>query len=394
MLDIIQIGTTGMLSNAKGLRVVGNNLANVNTGGFKGSQLQFGDLLDQGGSPQLAQNGSHALGQGVQTLGSSINFKAGADQQTGNPLDLSIQGEGLFAIQRGDTLLYTRAGDFHFDNAGMLVNAGGDHVLALDGGGKLINASLAGLERSAPKPTGSVKLTGNLSSTVLTPAVDTNLNGISVVDAGGTPRSLNVKIHNNGGGAFTVSVADAATNAAVATSTLTFAAGFPTQASSLMAFSYTPDGAAASTITLDFSANVTSLAASSTLSVQSQDGYAAGVMASATVDAKGVLKIAYSNGQSADGATLALARVDNKSDLEQVGGSAFALKAGGLVKYGRAGVDTLGTLAAGHREGSNVDLADEFSNLILMQRGYQASSHTISVANDMIQELFDMKGHR
>jgi flagellar hook protein FlgE len=126
----------------------------------------------------------------------------------------------------------------------------------------------------------------------------------------------------------------------------------------------------------------------------SQDGYAAGVRTDQSIDSDGTIKLYYSNGQTADGPRLALANFRSASELEEQSGSAFALKQGGEVEYGHAGDATFGTLRAGHLEGSNVDLAEEFGNLILMQRGYQASSHVISTANDMIQQLFDMKGNR
>jgi flagellar hook protein FlgE len=139
---------------------------------------------------------------------------------------------------------------------------------------------------------------------------------------------------------------------------------------------------------------VTSLAQTSTLAASSQDGYEAGTKVDQTIGSDGVVTIHYSNGQTGEGGRLALADFRTERDLEEIGGSMFVMNKDGQVQYGAAGSGSYGSLLAGHREGSNVDMAEEFSNLILMQRGYQASSHVISTANDMIQELFDMKGHR
>ena len=102
MFDTINIGTSGLLVHAKGLRLVGNNLANVNTPGFKSAQLQFAELFDQqGGTPQQSgASHSEGLGTGLTSIGSQINFKAGLDQSTGNPLDLNIDGNGFYAIKR------------------------------------------------------------------------------------------------------------------------------------------------------------------------------------------------------------------------------------------------------------------------------------------------------
>jgi len=396
MLDTIQIGTSGLLSHSKGLRTVGNNLANVNTPGFKSSQLQFANLVEQGAGEQRSgakDPASSAQGKGLSTIGSRISFRAGLDQATGNPLDLSINGNGFYVVKRGEQLLYTRAGEFHFDDKGILVNATGDHVQGLDTSGKLIDVTVDDLSRSMPKATSTVSFSGNLTAAASTPSADFNVNAITVYDDSGANRPINVAFKNNGAGEFGVTVTDA-TGAELKEGSLKFSGGFPTPETSVLSFSYTPAGGSAIALTLDFSQGVTSLAQTSTLAVLSQDGYQAGIKTDQAIGADGVLTVQYSNGQTANGKRLALANFKVADDLEEAGGGAFSLKRGSEVRYGHAGSDDFGTLSVGHREGSNVDMAEEFSNLILMQRGYQASSHVISTANDMIQQLFDMKGHR
>jgi flagellar hook protein FlgE len=393
MFDTILIGTSGLLTHAKGLRIVGNNLANVNTPGFKSSQLQFASLFDQGSG---MSNGANAEGNGagLTSLGTAISFRAGLDQSTGNPLDMGISGNGFFAVRRDDQILYTRSGDFGFNNDGLLVNSVGDHVLGLDSGGKLVDINLNGLGGSLPKATTTVKLTGNITSTVASPVVNPTLNGVSVIDANGVAHTLNLSFQNAGSGTYVATVFDSATGASLATGNIKFTAGFPAAGQNSLSFSYATAGVAAFTVKLDFADNVTSLITSTTLGVASQDGYAAGVRTDQTIGADGIVTVHYSNGQTAVGPRVAMADFKTDDDLEEVGGSAFRAKAGVTAQFGYAGNDSFGKLMAGHREGSNVDLAEEFGNLILMQRGYQASSHVISTANDMIQELFDMKGHR
>jgi flagellar hook protein FlgE len=393
MFDTIFIGTSGLLSHAKGLRVVGNNLANVNTPGFKSAQLQFANLFEQGSPGQQGASGSSGMGTGLATLGSHVNFRAGLDQSTGNPLDLNINGNGFFAIKRGDKVLYTRSGDFHFDSKGILVNSSGDHVMGLNGSGELAEVTLANLANNMPKATSTVTFSGNLTSIVAVPAVNAKVNGITVLDAEGKDHPVSLTFQDNGAGDYTVTVKDSA-GATLTTGTLKFSAGFPVAGNNSISFSYAPAGVAAFDVKLDFSSNVTSLVSSTTLGVASQDGYAAGVRTDQTIESDGTVTLHYSNGQTAKGPRLALANFGSDDDLEQGAGSAFLLKPGASVQYGYAGSADFGTLAAGHREGSNVDLAEEFGNLILMQRGYQASSHVISTANDMIQQLFDMKGNR
>jgi flagellar hook protein FlgE len=392
MFDSIMIGSSGLLAHSKGLRTVGNNLANVNTPGFKGSQLEFSNLVEQGGH-HGSQDNAPGAGTGLTTLGSHVSFRAGLDQATGNPLDLNINGNGFYTVKRGDDLLYTRHGEFHFDDKGILVNSAGDHVQALDANGKLTDVVLGDLERSMPKATSTVKLAGNLNAAVSTPAVDDKVNEITVYDANGGTHAITLTFKNNGDGDYTVTATDAA-GATLNTGSLKFSGGFPTAATSTMSFSYTPAGGSAMLLNFDFSQGVTSLAQPTTLALQSQDGYQAGARVDQSIDADGTLNVKYSNNQTAKGPRLALANVLVEGDLEDAGGSMFTARAGAQVRYGHAGSDDFGSLLAGHREGSNVDMAEEFSNLILMQRGYQASSHVVSTANDMIQELFDMKGHR
>lgn len=395
MFDTIYIGTSGLMGHAKGLSLVGNNLANVNTPGFKSAQLQFSDLFSQntGGGDQQRNGGQGSLGAGLDTLGSKINFKPGADQSTGDALDLSINGNGMYTIRRGDDLLYTRAGDFQFDASNVLTNSRGDHVLGLDSAGKLADINLDGLGTSAPKATSNVKISGNLTSTVAVPPVNASLNNVTIFDPNGVRHTVNLSFKNMGDNSYTVTVTDGVTNGAVLGSgTLQFAAGTPLAEAGIVNFDYASTGVEPFTVALDFSSNVTSQTTVSTLSMASQNGYGTGVRTNQTISSDGTVEVAYSNGQTVKGARLALAQFDSEQDLVQVGGSAFAKQGTSLVHYGFAGADAYGTLVAGHLEGSNVDLASEFSNLILMQRGYQASSHVISTANDMIQQLFDMKG--
>ena len=396
MFDVIYIGTSGLLNHAKGLRVVGNNLANVNTPGFKSSQLQFANVFDQnaGSSPQFDRSGNPAqTGSGLASLGSQVNFRAGLSQGTGNPLDLAIDGNGFFAVKRGEALLYTRSGDFGFNDQGILVNAAGDHVQGMDAGGRLSDITLAGMARNPAKATAVVKFAGELSTTVATPPIDTSVAGITILDANGADHPVTLSFHNDGAGAYTITVKDAA-NATVATGLIRFAAGAPVAGEDALTFSYAPAGMAASDVKLDFSALVNLPSSAVPIRALSGDGYAAGVKTDQSIGADGVLTVQYSNGQSATGARLALADFVSEASLAEAGGSAFRLAEGATVNYGYAGTGGLGKLTPGRREGSNVDLAEEFGNLILMQRGYQASSHVISTANDMIQQLFEMKGNR
>jgi flagellar hook protein FlgE len=392
MFDTLLIGTSGLLANAQGLKIVSNNLTNVNTPGYKGSQLQFSDLFEQGGNG--GQNRG-SVGIGVETLGAALNFKPGTDQTTGNAMDQNINGNGMFTIARDGELFYTRAGDFQFNSDNVLTNSAGDHVQALDAGGGLSDVSLAGLERSLPKATSKVVVTGNLTTAVADPVVNAKLNAVTVIDPEGGSHTVNLLFKSTGNGGFDVTITDGVVDGAqLGTGTLKFSGGAPVAGSSKITFKYSNSTVPAFDVALDFTEHANALPTATTLAVLSQDGHVAGVRTDQTIDADGTITVRYSNGQTVKGPRLALAQFGSTDDLVAVGGAAFSKSDGGQVVYGYANSESFGTLLAGHREGSNVDLAEEFSNLILMQRGYQASSHVISTANDMIQELFDMKGHR
>ncbi len=394
MFDTIFIGTSGLLNHAKGLRVVGNNLANVNTAGFKSSQLQFSNLFEQSGGGQYSGGPGSGTGTGMNSLGANISFRAGLDQTTGNPLDLNVNGNGFFAVKRDDQVLYTRSGDFRFDAKGILVNALGDRVQALDASGQLTDITAAGFERSAPKATTTVKFKGDLTNTPApagSPPVSTGVNGITVIDATGVGRPLKLSIANDGGGSYTVNVLDEA-NTNLGSGVIKFAGEAPVAGSDSVTFKFAPAGTPEISVKLDFSKDVRSVVTTSNLEFVSQDGYSAGVKTDQIIDAEGHLVFQYSNGQTVKGQRLALADFQSEQSLAEAGGAAFKLTAGSTVQYGHAGADSFGRMVGGHREGSNVDLAEEFGNLILMQRGYQAASHVVSTANDMIQQLFDMKG--
>lgn len=394
MFDSIYIGTSGLVAYSQGLQVISNNLANVNTTGFKGADLQFTDVFEQNSLDQQTPGaGARALGSGVAVLSTQLRMAAGTDQTTKNPLNVRIDGNGMFALRRGDQTVYSRAGNFSFNDAGLLVNADGDHVLGRAADGTLADITLNGLKDGPGKATGQIAISGNLSSTVAVPAVNATLNNVPIIDAAGTSHAVNLTFKNLGSGSYTVSIADAAAGGAVLGSgTIKFANGLPVPGSSTVSFSYASTGVTAIPVVLDFSNGVTSQTGTSTLQVASNDGYGPGTLSDEAIGTDGVLTVTLSNGQTITGQTIALASFSNQQDLVEISGGAFT-NAGAAPTYGSPATGGYGALVAGHLEGSNIDLAQEFSNLILMQRGYQASSHVISTANDMIQELFDMKGN-
>lgn len=390
MLDSIYVGMTGLLGYSRGLRVIANNTANLNTPGFKSSSLQFADLfysrdgLGGGG-------GKDQVGFGVNTAGTSMSFKQGELRQTGNDLDLAIDGQGLFVLQdeQGKTT-YTRAGQFKFDTDGTLVSRiNGEKVMTMDANGGFAPVSLAGKMINLGKPTSRVQFSGNLSNT----ATEQTAGGITVIDAGGTSHTLSLKfsVKSAGASGTTMKVELMEGSTVVSTGEMVFMNGKPTATTAVVQASYTPSGQPAMALTLDFSSDVVLFAGQTTLKADSQDGVGPGAMSGAAFDATGTLVMTYSNGQTVKGPKLALARFDSPDAVGSVGDNQFEALNQNAWHVGVASEGAFGSVRSGRVEISNVDLSQEFSDLVIMQRGYQASSQVISTANDMLQELFSMK---
>lgn len=394
MIDAIFIGQTGLNSYSKGLRVIGNNVANLNTPGFKSSQLQFADLYYSSGGNSSGNLSlmSGQQGYGVATYATTLNFKDGQLQQSGNDLDVAIKGNGLFVVQdESGKLYYSRAGQFEFNKDGVLVSKTDQaKVMALDASGKLVPITLTNLRINPAKQTATLRFTGNISST------DTEhvLSTVKIIDRVGGEHLVTVTLRPVRTGVWTVTVSEG--TATIGTGEIVFANGLPVPGSDKVTIDYAPSGQDPMPVVLDFSTDTTSFAAGadSTLSLTGQDGYAAGSLIGVSFDETGKLMLAYSNGQNVKDKQLALARFDSLDAVQAAGGNRFVSTDDSSWHIGVAGSSGFGSVAAGLVEISNVELSQEFSNLIIMQRGYQASSQIISTANEMIQELFDMKGRR
>jgi len=395
MLDSIYIGMTGLTNFSKGLTAIGNNVANLNTVGFKGSELNFLDLYyrysDSGSNDQ--QSSPYAQGGGVSVGSTSMRFEAGQVSQTSNDLDVAIDGNGFFILNQDGKTLYTRAGQFTVDDAGYLTcRDDGAQVYGVSGG-SLVEINIGGQRSNAPHATATVNLQNSLSVT------DTSfdVSNITVYDTLGMAHQLTLHIVNdtaNTSGRWTFDLLE--NSATVGSGEILYSGeGVPLAGYETVSVTYDPkNGATASQITFDFSKTNSYSSAGSSLSVASQDGYAAGFLIKTAIDTDGNLILSYSNGQTVNSQQLALAWFDNLAALQSEGGKRFTVLGETRRIVGAPGELSLGKLKTASVELSNVDLAKEFSNLIIIQRGYQASSQILSAANEMIQQLGDIRGKR
>lgn len=392
MFESIYVGLSGLMGFSKGLNVLSNNVANLNTPGYKSSQLQFKDLMYG-----LQHNGGELSGQigtGLDTGSTSINMKQGELRDTGNALDLAIDGSGFFVLRKDNQVFYARAGQFEFDSDGYLISRDTKaRVAALSGGSQLHDINLNGLRTNPPKATSTITFTGNLSSG----GTQHIIQNVNIFDSLGTSHALTVTFDNSGTtvpGSWNVTVADP--TGTISTGQIVFSNGAPLSGSDSFEFNYAPAGAAASTIKLDFSKDVTAYSSGSDSSLKTnvQNGYAPGALTKTSFDKEGYLSLTYSNNQTTKQDRLALAWFDYINGLTLEGNNMFQNKSGLTAKYGNPNNALFGSIKAGSIELSNVDLTQQFSDLIITQRGYQASSQVITAANEMMQQLFDMKGRR
>lgn len=394
MLDSINVGMSGLLGYSKGLRVIANNTANLNTPGFKSSSMQFADMFASGNSGR--GGGLMQVGYGLNTTGTALNFKQGELRQTGNSLDLAVDGQGLFTLKDAAGLLhYTRAGQFQFDTDGVLVNrSDGMKVMGQGSDGAAGEITVAGARTKQGNGTTTVKFAGNLSSDL----ADFTISSVKVIDSVGGQHDLAVKLTKTEAtltGSWTVELLQGET--LIGTSQIIFANGRPQAANSKVSITYSPAGVPPLDLTLDFSSDVTSFAsgslpAQSTLAFASQDGVPSGSLTDAAFDAMGTLVMTYSNGQTVKGSRLLLGRFDTLDAVASVGDNQFDATDELAWHTGVANDGAFGVVRSGMVEVSNVDLSQEFSDLVIMQRGYQASSQIITTANEMLQELFAMRG--
>jgi flagellar hook protein FlgE len=401
MLRSLFSGISGLRAHQTMMDVTGNNIANVNTAGFKTSQSVFEDTLSQmlkaAGAPQAGAAGTNPaqIGLGVRVAGINTNFTQGATQNTGRSTDLMINGDGFFVVSNGGEQVYTRAGSFTFDANGVLANNSGGVVQGwLAGPGGVINTNatptdvkLAVGTLMPPTETTSMVMAGNLPADSTSAAPITMAE--TVYDPQGNKVTLSVSFTRVDATHWKVSATDGTTTVSLPSPPdLAFAAngGGPPSPTSI-----TFAGGALTGVNIKLS-GLTSYAGSSTVGIQSQNGAAVGTLQSFTISPDGTLVGVFSNNLKQPVAQIAMATFNNPPGLEKAGGSMFRTTANsGLAQLGTPGTGGRGDLQGNSLEMSNVDLAQEFTNLIIAQRGFQANSRVITASDELLQDLVNLK---
>jgi len=388
--------------------VVANNLANVNTYGYKASRVTFQDQFSQtlwngaGPTENLGGINPAQIGLGVRLGAISPNFTQGMLQNTNRNTDLAIQGDGFLIYNNGVTNLYSRDGSLEIDSEGYLVN--GSTGARIQGWMANVVNNIATVDTGMPISALQLPLGATLAQQTQNANLFGNLDSSQAV---GYKYPVTLGVYDSLGDLHSVTVefelADKSTNTWNWTASGTDVTGSGTVTFDHDGQSQTPSGtihiaasnsggAADFDVTLDMS-RLTQLASNTDLSMTYQDGLAAGSFSSFFVTPQtGEVYGVYSNGMQRLIGQLALASFVNPSGLERVGNNMFMVGSNsGDAAVGAAGTGARGTLAAGYLEGSNVDLGQEFTNMIIAQRGFQASSRVITTSDEMLLELVNLK---
>lgn len=387
MFQAFYTGLSGMYSFSQNLDTVSNNIANMNTPGYRGTESFY---------QSLGSNEDNGGGYGTQISGLGYRFSAGDVKQTGNATDLAISGHGMFVLIKGEQLLYTRAGQFEFNNEGVLVDkVSGLNVAQLDSNGKLSKINIDDKKSQAPQATTEVNFEGNISSDQATVLVEE----IDVYNKLGEKNTLSVRFTNDFAttvGQWQVEVLDD-TNTVIEDSFIRFDTdGTPLNSANTVSFNIQDSLGGTSNIDFkfgesgDFSGSTSvSAGATSSVKVENTDGSGIAQLSSLGFDATGKLILTYSNGETEESSQLALARFTNESALTQVDGSIFTANDISSRSIGFADDGGFGKVVSESIEMSNVDLSKEFADMIIIQRGYQASSKILNVANEMLEQLYE-----
>ena len=402
---------SGLAANNTALDVVGNNLANLNTTGFKSDSILFKDIMGQ-------TSGSTVIGAGVATTGTSKQFTQGSIQPTAGPLDAAIEGNGLFVLRNNSgSTLYTRAGSFKFDGTGTLVTGTGERVQGwsavngvLSTNGNIGDISITAIASQSPTATTKMTLSANLDASA--PTGTKFATPLQVVDSLGVTHVLTYSFTKTGSNAWDYDVSipgedltggTAGTPTSLASGSLAFdsAGALTTPAPGAPVNVATTTGltSGASDIVADWSlyspdgtSLITQFAQTSAASSTSQDGILAAQLTGIKLGDNGTLMANFSSGKQIAIAQIALAAIGNPDSLVSSGNNNFVVGTQTLTPtVGMPNTGNRGAILGGSLESSNVDLAREFTNLIIYQRGYQANAKVITSQDQIDQVLLNIK---
>jgi flagellar hook protein FlgE len=411
-------GVSGLRNHQVMMDVIGNNIANINTVGFKGSRVTFSEMFAQtlrGATKPSAENGGSnpmQVGLGMKVNTADTVFSQGNIETTGVSTDLAIQGNGFFIVKKGGQTLYTRVGTFQLDSSGTLVNSGNGAILQ----GKLADAAgnvptgttlediKIALDMKAPAhATSLVKLSGNLNSAAATG--DTSSASVTIFDSMGNQQTLTVEFTKAAGTnqwTWTASAPSPSTITSGGSGTISF-----NDDGSLATFAYNGGATAlainpnngAANLSIDLNVGtpgiftgITQTEGSSSITPREQNGYGSGDLSNISIDQNGGIQGTFSNGTVITLGQIMVAEFNNPSGLLREGDTMYNISDNsGIAAILTPGVSSQSKIFSGSLEQSNVDLADEFTKMITAQRGFQANAKVITTSDEFLNEVVNLK---
>lgn len=410
-----QHGLSGLNAATSNLDVIGNNIANANTVGFKQGQAQFSDVY----ANSLSGGAGSQIGIGVNVSDIAQQFTQGNVSSTSNPLDMAINGNGFFRMSDNGVINYSRNGQFHTDRNGFIVNANDVNLTGypIDATGKIVAADPTNLRipsaSLAPQATTAFNLGVNLDSRAVVPAplpafdatdptTYTSTTSGTIFDSLGNSHVFSLYFQKTAANAWsTFATVDGATNVTLggaASQALTFdTSGAMTAPVAPVAISVdlaTIDPNLGATSPLDFTLDLTQTTQFGTSfgpNSLSADGFTAGRLDGFGVNADGIISGNYSNGEARILGQVVLANFTNPQGLSSLGDNLWGeTPDSGQPLVGAPQTGSLGVLQSSSVEDSNVDLTTELVNMITAQRTYQANAKTIETQDAVLQTLVNL----
>lgn len=402
-----QQGLSGLNAAAKNLEVIGNNVANANTIGFKSSRAQFADMY-----ANALAGSSNASGIGVMVNSVAQQFTQGNITTTSNPLDIAINGDGFFRLSTNGVISYTRNGQFSLDSDSYLVSPSNARLQGypVDANGNIVTAAPADLRLSTadidPKASTAAEMVATLDSRKAAITTAFNLNdsttyhnasGMTVYDSLGQAHSIQLYFRKTAANTWEVYGSENGTQigaGALGTLNFTSSGAIDTTTTTLpFAVSLTTTNGSVTPLnfTLDFT-GTKQLAANYGVTRLDQDGYAVGRLASFSVDQDGKISGVYTNGETRVQGQVVLASFANSQGLIPTGNNEWIeSSSSGQPLVGAPNSGNLGTLQSSALEEANIDLTAELVNMIVAQRTYQANAQTIKTQDSILQTLVNLR---
>ena len=410
MMRSMFAGVSGLKNHQTRMDVVGNNIANVNTVGFKGSRVTFAEMMSQtlqgAQAPQDNRGGINPqqIGLGVDLASIDTNQTQGSLESTGIGTDLAIDGDGFFRVNDGQQDFYTRAGNFTVDSDGSLVSSSNGYKVQgwmADAEGNInTNDPVGDLEipigdSITGQATSTTRFTGNLDSRA---EVDTErTTTVEVYDSLGARHTVELNLEKSDDNVWDVNLVSInGDEDEQDLGNITFDENgryLSPEEDDFITFDFDPGGGAEAgqNVTLDFS-RMSQSAGEFSIDGSAEDGYEYGFLDSFGIDNRGIITGNYTNGINQQIGQVGLANFSNPSGLVKEGETVFReSQNSGEAQFGEATVGGRGEIAPGTLEMSNVDLAEQFTNMIVTQRGFQANSRSITTSDEMLQELTNLK---